>query len=1060
MKHVLFLFLLVFSSAFGQDTPVPPDLNTPVTIDPALLRTPMTGFGQLGNPGGEFRITSPRIRTPGIVPGFGMRDPGFRVGPIDPSLSCDFIDILPSEQRGMFETLLRDCDQQASNLRFAFFYGVTRRALEDTSALCQCYEGSNGQNLWSAAYQSLAQTTAAARPQGQLLNQMSNLTEDPPASQVDVIANLSTEKQLLLDSRNGMMFQASLLSNDPADMTRLSQAFNQSWIGSRDLRKSEGEAVIERARDQIQNRYRAAFGNGSTAPALQVPQASEGLLNGSEPVNSCVSMRDYMAYRQFPKDEEFYKELRATSFEPDQWNFTSLMAQVTRQSRDEGLVDLESARTHQTLGPLIRRLDYLQRNPLVKNLFMSSDEDRTTKERLFNIIKSNLGSVNENCNSDVNGCRNQAFAKAGEYQDGLRRFFDDPGTRERLARSLNVVGHDRFVNGLEALPKKVFSSHKVVTTSDLHSIIPSISATMSAARDITPRFGASLGADQTNSPFSISTGYRPPRVGSGLFQNLDTAVAGVSPTVLGMPTAGSIQLTPEAERSIRMRNLVRVCPEVASSVRLQNSYIVNELEREWARSTDPETPAEGLTETFKGFQDEICGPHRETATSEDVDYNTFRQRQCTTPTACPPTRNLRDEYLRRYTFTRYGTPGYLSATYQRFISRVNVSNLSTSESTVATRPVNGSGTTFSGYQANVGRSISGEFTPGGNRSSVASVANPNRTPASTTDAQTPALNRNQTQSAMVDVPTVFQPVEPAPSVVTPEKKAEVQRQVDQSNTEIENISAQIAGIRETVRAQRDAGTDPSSQQLRDLNDRLANLEGNLTQERAKNASLQRQLAQMNQIDSQRQPQVADAARDNFSASSSYRPQVVTPQAQVQNLGGGNPQISGGVVPQSGGGVLGGGSAVRGPASRGGSSGVNGALLSSQRVPEGDQTGGTAITVGDSSADYLRLLSQTAGNEITESLPATVFDQLAAGDTSSIIGRYGDRMKGQYVRLELREEGSSEQVEYIFEKVGEGYRLATRNGRAIASESAPIPEVQVQRSATLQNLKDTVSTPTN
>lgn len=112
-----------------------------------------------------------------------------------------------------------------------------------------------------------------------------------------------------------------------------------------------------------------------------------GVLSGENlPQSYCIDYTQFTQSQQLPDSPEFFEDLsRMSSFRANDWDYGTLFERFNEitghiQTLDQALEASPEAKK------IYHRLSFLQRNPLIKGIFMANQAD-TEKEKLFRIIK-------------------------------------------------------------------------------------------------------------------------------------------------------------------------------------------------------------------------------------------------------------------------------------------------------------------------------------------------------------------------------------------------------------------------------------------------------------------------------------------------------------------------------------------------------------------------------------------------------------------------------------------------------------------------------------------------
>ncbi len=138
--------------------------------------------------------------------------------------------------------------------------------------------------------------------------------------------------------------------------------------------------------------------------------------NGPNLPGYCIPYRHFLASKQFPEEREFYRDLQSmgTNFRSTDWNYVNLIDQLSTLRAGK---DIEALRvdTRPEVQRLISRMEFLNNNPVIKNIFLASGSEET-KSQLFNILReipvpqcasANVCLRDENWSRNIRGFRDR-----------------------------------------------------------------------------------------------------------------------------------------------------------------------------------------------------------------------------------------------------------------------------------------------------------------------------------------------------------------------------------------------------------------------------------------------------------------------------------------------------------------------------------------------------------------------------------------------------------------------------------------------------------------------------
>ncbi len=889
------------------------------------------------------------------------------------------------------DAVIGRCDRQATDNPYVSGTPIIKQ-LDKFRNICACYANPNsvqGSSIPPANAEFLQRIFGSKR---------AIRITDPAA----VTQNLQTEAYLLRNLVEGVQLQASFLSGNLNDAQRFSHAFAQNYLHS-GRRETDS---LRTTRESLQNAYRKA---GLTGTA-ELPQLrfNPDMLTGAGSDTSCVSPRDFAAFRQFPQEPAFYNDLAQYNLDScnnacKDWDYEELMKDLDSQTKGR-ILTLAEARTDPAVSVIVRRLDFLHRNPLIKSA-LSAHMRPGEKKEILSMIKANF-----------TGNQESALKNSERFRQQLSTFMDVP----RRAEEIREEGMRHFNKVLLQLPARVTTTQHLATASDLGSLQPSF-------------------LEQTGRTFSVT----------------DTGKIVTSPVN---------RFSTEVARQRRMEGIVRICPKLVSGDITEKSYVFNELEREWAQEAGASSIESGLMD-YNAFQNIVCEGRRASPEGAPVNFNDWLNGRCTQDAACRTDRRARvAEFIRAYPISNTTINPDPGLGYATMAENLRIVDLPTE---AAARAGTVGATSFREAQTATTSSLRGDYIvpysdSGSRLGSADQIGRAQISPSTSGSASssTSAIQNNsasgaaqQVSGSMAFVPSGDVPLAQTPVAREAQQRTEIIRsQVRAGESDAQALRDELSSLRNDLQRQT-ASAPRDSQELASLTARFETLEADLksrleSRER-ENKRLRKDLSRAERESQGGAPsQVADQGEDSERSSvlrssggiSSTEIAQVAPQAGQQSVAGAATNISGLQSSASLGGVSRGTSLA--PVARSAPSAGISRSLSQFGVQSTTSRDGIVIANPSSTTDYQSLRARSEQSFISRDIPAAEFNLLASYNQEAL-KRYLDQvrsMPAEVVRLSFTSEGTSNQLELFVVKSADGISIVPSNGasRAIASPSPAEP----------------------
>ncbi len=916
--------------------------------------------------------------------------------------------------------------------------------------VCGCYNTDRARTLDDLNLQGLNESTRRRI--------QSDVSGDSIVSPAAINQNIMSQNILLNEQRNGVMIQASILSPDPQERDALTRAYSGRDAFDRMIRganKSLSEVTANLPdRSEVTGTFAA-------------PRYDDSSLQADG--DSCPSMREFRHFRQFPEDNDFYQDLlspRNSTYREDDWNFEKLKEQLSLVSRSKRILSLETAKADPDTAWIIRRMDFLMRNPLLKNFFQQSEFRDSKKRHLYNLVQQTFKPTAGpgSCLNAPGACQGAAALKSNIYQTGLREFFRDSDNARRVV-SLDVDAMERTLN---SLPERVARTPFIPNANALSSLSPWMDRIMGSSilgKVTGPSANSHSGwlASQTGTTTPMPTNGTSRFGVPEMTHPENTCMFG---TCDNSPTASLVTSDfPSMEsfhRSMRLSEINQTCNMLSDTNLNGHGFIFSQLEQEWSEQLcDPSRPINGATcrnPALIEVAGKICSRYRLNTT----DVYTITQFRADGGCA-DPAKNCLSEYILRTAPVQPGSE-QTANTWSTLFTIAKITNFSGEESAEVGATVNRNNSLSDrDYVRTVGAEITRDYTSiSRQNSNISQAANAVTSSSSTSSSSTLASSTIASSQATQIVPEVIVPLSGVSAEPGTASNREVVRtQVRQSESDAQGIRDEISSLTDSlIRERREPASNQDSALITSLTERLRMLENRLEAQDQETTRLRRQLARrpsepLPANPSQNNPDVQE--NDGRMVSSSGAQIQAAPQNVQQSVAGGvTPVLPG---PQSGSSLGGGSRQALSPVSKSASvSGVSNSLTK-YGVQSASAQGAITVANPSSTIDYQTLRSESADSVVQLLISIDEFNLLASNNQEAL-NRYLDRARstpGEVVRLAFTAEGTTNQMELFIVKTGDQISIVPSNGvsRGIASESAPVPAAIPQRTNTLEQLRQEV-----
>lgn len=814
--------------------------------------------------------------------------------------------------------------------------------------------------------------------------------------------NIARLNASLAAEQKAMQFQASTLPGTDSSNEFLIGAFTSRFNFDLSSRLTD---IRRRAQEGYDQKSVTGASNNLPMAAITVPAKPEGDLlappaDPQKQLLQCLPVRTFMTAKQMPSDLLFFQDLATlpATFRQDDWDYHKLKADFLR-TLPRGVKTLADALANENSKKLYRRIEFLERNPLYRNLFSSTKANSTAKKQeLWDMIRGAYG---------VGVRPEQRFANFNKLRKDTGVFFTS-GTD--VIEMTQDGANQNFENVLSEVPLRVNRISQKFEPGNIW-----MDAVIKKGTGFSVPLPNQENPNKTNP--SVYAHYCP-RLEWAKDQNSFTVLAELEKSFGSMYDPDDI----EGDYNNLVRNL---CND-------EDRTAEDGTKKRWPQflydtcptgSTNPICAPDKRSQLLVKFINDF--PSGKPTQDELSHFMPFLEGREEIPA---PTTNVANRATDQGLNQRYlGSPAA-----QARLAAANTDFRASGGETPSTRSAS-----FSRTQA---------------RTAVASSTQ------TSSSSSSPSQGSGQQGSGQVFIPSGAtateisgqQSVSAEASVRAPDNS----RSETARNEEMQALRDQIAGLTNELRTENSKATsERDAAEIRSLTGRIDSLNARLEQMTAESAR-RREIASQEDNSSER-PRRRNSDRDDdesidtpaTSAQVAAQAAVAQPEAQANTSGAG----AGGnaLVPSTGGATLSRNSA----GVRRASGTINNALLANQRgSAEGSGDGQSIVVSNASSAEYQQLRSQS-GNAISEKVPGDIFQRISEGETSLITQQFADNLPtrpGEKRLFEvINQQAENSKVEVIVTKTDNGYSIAFGQNRR------PAAVAPVGREATLEGLNQRI-----
>lgn len=306
-----------------------------------------------------------------------------------PNLSPDFLTTIgATERRSLHKTWLEQQEENICRVEF-----VPLSALTDLAIPCWQKKKSKFTDHSLSERTILESDKEVCDCLGESPNvHIKRSMESKGVGRDETLANFRANKHLALkrlqDIRNGMMFQASVLSSNSDFISVYTRGQEKKLLNGNNERdkdivekivsnlsvehsKANGFNLVTAFMNPTMRREKLALSNEIKAEvqSFEIPEAKTDLLTDRPMVEGqCVPGREYLAYKQIP-DASLVASVKNRPFHSSDWDYRHLEGQLKLLTA--GSIE-DRLRRQSEIKETKQKMEFLNRNPMVKLFFMVS----------------------------------------------------------------------------------------------------------------------------------------------------------------------------------------------------------------------------------------------------------------------------------------------------------------------------------------------------------------------------------------------------------------------------------------------------------------------------------------------------------------------------------------------------------------------------------------------------------------------------------------------------------------------------------------------------------------
>ncbi len=249
-----------------------------------------------------------------------------------------------------------------------------------------------------------------------------------------LMASLMHFEKMFAGRRDALLLEAHFISDEQKNLLSkiaITKEAKETLKGIIESYKGKVSRKFYRDAWRMLGSYNYEEGRSKTTTVL------ENLNSETKRADSCFPFSEYLKITMIPESSAFWKDLLVNKELTDfrSWDYWDLSMKY-RETQGEEKEAIKA------------KLDFLNRNPSIKTLFSSNDEN--LKKEVYKKIRASLDPTSGCVNSS--SCRGRFFSKGGNLQEALKEFHNHPELKENhlghsyvdLIKEISAIGVSSF----------------------------------------------------------------------------------------------------------------------------------------------------------------------------------------------------------------------------------------------------------------------------------------------------------------------------------------------------------------------------------------------------------------------------------------------------------------------------------------------------------------------------------------------------------------------------------------------------------------------------------------
>lgn len=225
---------------------------------------------------------------------------------------------------------------------------------------------------------------------------------------------------------NALILQAHILGENVSKK----YGFNSEQLSNKNYAENYKKTLVETLNKQLvpTEKEKETFKSNVNKILEEIPQRAnvlDILSKNDVEGEKCIPFKNFLVAKSYPESDSFWEAVKK-DFEPSSWNIENL---------EKEFLDLN--KSGETRLQAEAKIEFLEKNPLVKYAFLSRDQ--IVSKKVYDVMKKHMANLPNNCDSEFKGCF-KAFQDKGlkNYLKDIAAVMEDEDVKKAVEQGREI----------------------------------------------------------------------------------------------------------------------------------------------------------------------------------------------------------------------------------------------------------------------------------------------------------------------------------------------------------------------------------------------------------------------------------------------------------------------------------------------------------------------------------------------------------------------------------------------------------------------------------------------